>query len=178
MEHVHTDDPFLDELYAFLCQTEVEQFFAQHPNGLTLPQYVPPASWTSWWNWHPSDPPDDSTSLCRWELLWKYYAEPQKISSQYCDRIPDDLRTFIDSLRHLQLVRDRGSEASQYLTTQISTTHDPTPPEEKIHGMSPKKAHEVVRTVEYLKDVLERLSESGLHVEHVVDVGAGQVRTF
>lgn len=85
----------------------------------------------------------------------------------------------MDSARRLKLLRTRGSAAvpPPLLPTLGNFTPTSTPPtEEKIHGMSPKKAHEVIRTIEHLRSVLQRLSASGMHVKHVVDVGAGQVR--
>ncbi len=163
------EESFLDELHAFLSQPSVDLFFAQHPNALSLSDYHLPASWRSWWDWTPSQDVQKS-----WELLWEYYSQGQAVNAS---RIPDELRYLVNNARRLQLLRTRGSEAvpPQLLPTLGNFTSIPLT-EEKIHGMSPKKAHEVVRTIEHLRSVLQRLSASGIHVKHVVDVGAGQVR--
>ncbi|KAI0088562.1 methyltransferase domain-containing protein [Irpex rosettiformis] len=172
MEHTDSEDAFLDRLHNFLYQSEVERFFAQHPNGLTSRDYVPPASWGTWWNWNPTD--HGSSNPSRWELLWQYYSEPQKVDSDQRSLIPGELRSFIDSIRDLQLVRTCDFETRPPSTISVCPASADVRVEEAIHGMSPKKAHEVTRTVEYLKEVLGRLSASGLHVQHIVDVGAGQ----
>lgn len=49
-----------------------------------------------------------------------------------------------------------------------------TQSEEKILGMSPKKAHEIVRMSAYLSTLLSTSPEL-VEVIHAVDVGAGQV---
>lgn len=58
-------------------------------------------------------------------------------------------------------------------------THTPRGPPSlnNLHGMSPKKSHEVVRMSAYIHHLL-RSSESLAGVTKIVDVGSGQVSTY
>lgn len=78
-----------------------------------------------------------------------------------CNNLPTELRSLIDDIRHLQLDRRPSTTAG---------TSD------AAHGMSNKKAHEVRRTVDFVRSL--RAETPALRdVRHAVDVGAGQVRS-
>jgi hypothetical protein len=168
------EESFLDELDNFLCQPAVAEFFSQHPNGLTLQNYAPPKEWISWWQWSTYFS-QSSPIPNRWEFLWRYYTKPAGLETDESTQIPPELKVLIDDARRLQLVRRWTLDATAQ-TSDLSPTPVSRPVNSPIHGMSPKKAHEVACTVEYVRNLLGRLSKAGTSVCHVVDVGAGQVR--
>ncbi|KAI0930834.1 hypothetical protein AcV7_004911 [Taiwanofungus camphoratus] len=137
----------------------------------------------------------------KWLLLVRYYVSPLPISGSCLQHryssIPPKLRSLVDTARRLQLLRQPGpvcASQSAHSSSQSSgdnVLHRPvcdnavfaaamsghstytTPKGDRMHGMSPKKAHEVTRMTEYTSRLLSSIP--GLeHVKHVVDVGAGQ----
>ena len=142
---------------ARLLDTElVASLLRTHPNDIcSLPV---PESWQSWWSWAscPSSRP-------RWIDLVQYYTADDDDDERPRLDIPDDLRTLLDNIRRLQLPRNPLAFAP------LSLDHT------SLAGMSPKKAHEVSRMAAYVAQL--RSTNPRLHcVQHVVDVGAGQVR--
>lgn len=170
---------FLDTLNDFLARPDVTSFFVEHPNRLTAPGYEPHSSWVLWWDWSSTPLSNGTEEESRWQLLWRYYSEKQSFENEQLALIPESLRKFIDDARYLQLRRERASQASvpdaapfpMPITSSATTGLN-------LHGMSPKKAHEVICAVDYTRSMLHDLAESGVNVRHVVDVGAGQVRSL
>ncbi|KAI0689247.1 methyltransferase domain-containing protein, partial [Cytidiella melzeri] len=134
------------------------------------PGYIPPTSWLPWWDWSASEI-DAAVQSSRWELLWQYYSNPHMLEPNRLNFIPMELRGLVDDARRLQLCRDFTFEAT---AATALTAHHATPIKPTMHGMSPKKAHEVVCTVDYTRGLLASLSTMGVEISHAVDVGAGQ----
>lgn len=186
MSQDEVEERFLEELVTFLGRRDIEEFFLVHPNQLTVPGFCPSPSWSSWWDWSARDPSDASTNKptsSPWDLLWQYYTvtRPTELAANedddVSDLIPAELRSLIDGARRLQLCRTRGTQAT--VPSLLAHAQGPRPryPNKSIiHGMSPKKAHEVVYMTEHVSRTLSSLSQQGLDVRYVVDVGAGQVR--
>lgn len=170
----------LDELVAFLGRSDIEQFFLAHPNQLAVPSFSPPSSWSHWWDWAAGQAShvvgDLDGPQSQWDLLWQYYTTPSA-SNELFSTIPLELQRFISDARRLQLCRERGKEATvMSLLCPEWTSSSSQVDQSKMHGMSPKKAHEVVSMVNQVADTLSLLSQQDLDVHHAVDVGAGQVR--
>ncbi|KAJ3552267.1 hypothetical protein NM688_g4241 [Phlebia brevispora] len=172
---------FLDELTAFLISPECQELLAVHPNQTTAVHFRCPDSWLSWWMWAGENP---DLSSGKWLLLWRYYVSPQDEKQDYA-QIPGPLRRFIDTTRRLQLIREPGQEVLRPSSASEQHSHTPVsfplPGEAqpaksytKMHGMSPKKAHEVQCMTTYTSDLLSSLSRRGTRIQHVVDIGAGQ----
>ena len=93
--------------------------------------------------------------------------------------IPGSLSQLIDDVRALQLTRSQGLppvpagyraqlHEAQYTNTNTSRTRP------SVQGMSPKKLHEVLAMTAHIVHLLQT-SPALKGVQHVVDVGAGQV---
>jgi len=93
--------------------------------------------------------------------------------------IPDLLCQLIDNVKALQLTRSQGLSPSptgyraqlhEARYVDINTSCTPT----SIQGMSPKKLHEVSAMTAHTVHLLQT-SPALKGVQHVVDIGAGQV---
>lgn len=93
--------------------------------------------------------------------------------------IPSSLSQLIDDVKALQLTRSQGFppvparyctqlHGFQYIDESISST------QASVQGMSPKKLHEVSVMTAHILHIL-RTSPALKGVQHVVDIGAGQV---
>ncbi|PCH40342.1 hypothetical protein WOLCODRAFT_98736 [Wolfiporia cocos MD-104 SS10] len=171
-----SDSTLLAQICRFLCSDLANSLLLCHPNRLHCKEGASiPMRWT-WWDWAASDEneskdgPREGSTNARWLLLLHYYNDPH--SSIWQDRfasIPDELKALVDDARRLQIPRQTMQESS-------SCMHDGSRPQGlRMHGMSPKKAHEVMRMTEYVSDLLSSCGETQA-IRHVVDVGAGQVR--
>ncbi|KAG2017862.1 histone acetyltransferase mst2 [Coprinopsis cinerea AmutBmut pab1-1] len=119
-----------------------------HPNDLDLSTL--PDSWTV--------PP---------RSLLDYYMTGA-LDAKASDKIPDDLKNLLDSIRTLQLPRSPLNISEHWLVSLESTK-----------GMSPKKIHEVRQMASYIKALVELNSgfRNPHHPDvplHIVDVGSGQ----
>jgi len=99
----------------------------------------------------------------------------QRLSSN----IPGSLSQLIDNVRVLQLTRSQGLppvpagchaqlHKAQYIDVNASRTQAPA------QGLSPKKLHEVSAMTAHILHLLQT-SPALKGVQHVVDIGAGQV---
>jgi len=96
--------------------------------------------------------------------------------------IPGPLSQLIDDVKALQLTRSQGLppfpagycaqlHEAQYGNANTSYTQT------SVQGMSPKKLHEVSAMTAHIVHLL-RTSFALKGVQHVVDIGAGQVNVF
>lgn len=180
--------PFLDELTTFLVSQACQDLLGAHPNHTPSRTFRCPSSWLPWWTWA-ADP--TTTSERKWLVLWRYYvsgARDRLEDHPDFAQIPAPLRTFVDSARRLQLNRTPGEDAAPPGVAVVGEDHPrsfPVPgktpaPNANVHthGMSPKKAHEVLAMTAYTSRLLSSLMRQGTSVRHVVDIGAGQVRVL
>lgn len=167
----------------FLATEDTQQLLAVHPNQVTSSGFSCPDSWLLWWNW--ASEPSESTDP-KWLQLWHYYVAPHEDREGFSS-IPAELRKFVDITRSLQLNREPGKEACPPTIETISQSRTGVPlPSDtsmenqgtKLPGMSPKKAHEVQCMSAYTSQLLSSISSQGVPVRHVVDIGAGQVRSL
>jgi hypothetical protein len=93
--------------------------------------------------------------------------------------IPGSLSQLIDNVKALQLARSQGLppvptgyraqlHEAQYVNTDTSCTQT------SMQGMSPKKLHEVSVMTAHIVHLLQT-SPALKGVQHVIDIGAGQV---
>ncbi|KAK7676371.1 hypothetical protein QCA50_020675 [Cerrena zonata] len=160
----------IDKIASFLRRPDVDLYFQIHPNQVALPSFTPPSEWKYWWNWagQPLDQSSSSNSWCttKWQLLWLYYKReslPNWIPFPHegiFEDIPVELRNLIDQARSLTIPRDSIPDDSLAIPARHRTC-----------GMSPKKAHEVLRMTGFISSLIET---SELKPRHVVDIGAGQ----
>ena len=183
---VEDEISFLDELATFLNTADIQQLLITHPNKTTLPDFECPDCWRFWWEWASDvDVGAVDASEAKWVHLWHYYTCPSESTRSY-DSIPDDLRSFIDRCRTLQLDREPGRFACPLSSSSRSTREVDIPlpsagelrADPRLRGMSPKKAHEVSRMTEYTSRFLSYVSRQDTAIRHVVDIGAGQVSHF
>ncbi|GJE91811.1 methyltransferase domain-containing protein [Phanerochaete sordida] len=165
---------FLDELQAFLHQPAIELLFSLHPNTTVTPDFIPPEAWSSWWEWA-GEPTSDTES--KWQQLWRYYAPDAAPDEGDFAAIPAPLRAYLRRARELQLSRSQGTEASVpglERRDHYAPTSKAFPRNANLHGMSPKKTHEVQYMSKYAANMLSDLAAHGTVIRHAVDVGAGQ----
>ena len=187
------------EIYDKVSSPLATSLLTTHPNQATLGACVPD-SWSSWWDWaaeHDQDHP-------KWIQLLEYYCRPNEKddcspptsscrSTTQC-QIPPQLCRLIDTVRGLQLARDPTCSVLQGSSllhinrrlTRIAPT-DSRRPSCKAHktrgrspssfGMSPKKEHEVYCMASFIRSLLKQ-DDRHPSVQHVVDVGSGQVSTI
>lgn len=165
---------FLDELEAFLHQPEIELLFSLHPNTTVTPDFTLPETWSSWWDWA-GEPTANAEP--RWRLLWRYYARDTPSDEGEFACIPAPLRAYLRRARGLQLDRSQGAEATvpgQRRPDRYAPADKAFPRNANLHGMSPKKTHEVQYMSKYAQNMLSDLAAHGAVICHAVDVGAGQ----
>ena len=96
--------------------------------------------------------------------------------------IPSSLSQLIDTIKALQLARGQGlpplptgygtqPHGVRYVNGSTSCTQT------SVQGMSPKKLHEVSVMTAHILHLLQT-SPTFKGTRHVVDIGAGQVKTF
>lgn len=171
---------FLDELEAFLHQPAIELLFSLHPNTTVTPDFIPPEAWSSWWEWA-GEPTSDTEP--KWKQLWRYYAQDLDAAPDEGDfaPIPAPLRAYLRRARELQLSRSLGAEASApglERRDHYAPASKVFPRNANLHGMSPKKTHEVQYMSKYAANMLSDLAAHGTVIRHAVDVGAGQVSSL
>ncbi|EED78309.1 predicted protein [Postia placenta Mad-698-R] len=189
----------LHSVHAFLCTPIVNELLTTHPNWLcqNTESHTLSSEISSWWEWAGERPHGYSTANGpqvlppvgehKWLLLLRYYTHP------YCDdlsdlysSIPADLRELLDTARRLQLSREPGparflasscprnaTREAVYQSVDYETFGIEAANYDRIVGMSPKKAHEVLRMTAYTSWLLGS-SPRLRTIRHVVDVGAGQ----
>ena len=172
-------EEFLNELEAFLGRPEIALLFELHPNATVTPNFTPPESWQSWWDWSGEISHDASATVePKWRLLWQFYAHESPSEEASFTDIPQTLREYLRHTRRLQLTRAQGLEAT-VPEHQLHDAYTPTsktfPRAGNLHGMSPKKTHEVQYMSAYASNLLSDLAARGTTIRHAVDVGAGQV---
>ncbi|EKM49629.1 uncharacterized protein PHACADRAFT_106493 [Phanerochaete carnosa HHB-10118-sp] len=168
------ESQFLDELEAFLRRSEIGFLFSLHPNTTVTPGFTPPEPWLSWWGWAGEPTPNAEP---KWRLLWRYYAQDTPVDEGDFVHIPALLREYLRHARGLQLNRSQGAEATipkRERRDGYTPTTKVFPRNVNLHGMSPKKTHEVQYMSKYAANVLSDLAAHGTIVRHAVDVGAGQ----
>ncbi|KAJ7081386.1 methyltransferase domain-containing protein [Mycena belliarum] len=166
------NDLDLDAARALLASPLVAALLYTHPNDLAGARVR--GAWpfcAAWWAWAADANPDsDSTQHwqpeSRWEQLLAYYtAAPDLRQRSDKDKegdIPAEFRMLIDQVRALALRREPVAIAAAVPPLEISA-----------RGMSPKKAHEVTRSVAYIANLLDALGVDPRGVR-IVDIGAGQ----
>lgn len=163
----------------FLSSPFVASFFALHPNQLASDAFLPPSQWSSWWNWA-------AEPEAHWDQLLDYYdlcyarqlhiADPhgEDMTPGCSSQIPRELQSMISEACRLALPRTQGGV---FPTASHPEWNFSEPSSRPQPGMSPKKAHEVAYMASNIAQLLSSTPELA-RVRHVVDVGAGQVRTF
>lgn len=135
-----------------------------------------PDAWRTWWLWADKCPNS-------WERLIAFndFCQGRRgedpADSTFLDlEFPDELRKLIQRIDHITLPRYANVTP---LTYENSTLESKLPPKKiSPKGMSPKKLHEVNRLMAYILYLLDHIYKiTGMKVKHVVDIGAGQVRT-
>ena len=173
------EDQFLKELVLFLSRPDIALLFSLHPNTTVALDFSPPDSWLSWWDWAGEISHDASADQNpKWQLLWRYYVQDTPSDGHDFVHIPIPLREYLRHTRRLQLVRNQGVEATiqgYRCLDNYTPTSKTFPKNVNLHGMSPKKTHEVQYMSAYTFNVLSDLAAHGTVIRHVVDVGAGQV---
>ena len=98
------------------------------------------------------------------------------------NNIPGPFSQLIDDVKALQLTRSQGflpfpagyrAQLHEVQYGNANTSYAPT----SVRGMSPKKLHEVSAMTTHIVHLL-RTSSALKGVQHVVDIGAGQVNLF
>lgn len=192
----------LHSVHAFLCTPIVNELLTTHPNWLcqNAESHTLSSEISSWLEWAGERPHGYSTANGpqvlppvgehKWLLLLRYYTHPScdGLSDLY-STIPADLRELLDATRRLRLSREPGparflasscpqnaTREAVYQSVDYESSGIEAPDYARMVGMSPKKAHEVVRMTAYTSRLLCS-SPSLRTIRHVVDVGAGQVRS-
>ncbi|OBZ71113.1 Methyltransferase-like protein 25, partial [Grifola frondosa] len=153
-----------------------------HPNQSCTSSFVLPPAWKCWWDWAAQSPYEFEEDV-PWRLLLRYYTQYSP-GSRWDDQyscIPLEIRSLLDSARRLKMSREQGSTmlsatgglASQILESEGHEAVTEPAKNDKLHGMSPKKSHEVLCMTEYTSRLLSA-SHQLKSLRHVVDVGAGQ----
>lgn len=173
------EDKFLGTLYDFLCRKDIEELITLHPNITVAPDFALPQPWLSWWDWAGDVVPGTSQHVePKWQLLLRYYIHDAPSEDDF-DHIPTYLRRLLREARCLQLCRARGKEAvipgQEGCDLWYPSDGELSSLNTNLHGMSPKKTHEVQLMSKYVAVLLSKLEYRGVSVQHVVDVGAGQV---
>ena len=173
------EEEFLHTLDEFLVRSDIEELITVHPNVTVAPDFVPPEAWSSWWHWAGEvtlETPQDAEP--KWQLLWRYYVH-EFPSEEAFAHIPTYVRQLVREARSLQLCRRQGKEATALSQLERDLWYPSSPDlpslNKNLHGMSPKKTHEVLYMSRYAANLLNSLADKGRHVRHIVDVGAGQV---
>lgn len=193
--HLSSDSNRLAELVGFLSGSLVSSLFQYHPNDAGTSSFLPPLEWSDWWDWAGVDQThfsDGENQADPWYSLLQYYDWCRRTPEGGIDEQPPDvaatiprtLRTLIEYACRLALPRELGTVVSSCSETSLrpslqeavamlrrSATRGSSSP---LAGMSPKKAHEVVQMSDFIGNML-RSDPSLSSIEHVVDVGAGQV---
>lgn len=193
--HPSSDSDRLAGLFSFLSGSLVSSLFQYHPNDAGTSSFLPPLDWSDWWDWAGADQTHGHGGDIRadsWYSLLQYYDWCRITPESGMDEQPPDvaatiprtLRTLIENASRLALLRELGTVVSP-----CSGTESRSSPQEAVAmlrpsasggsstpvvGMSPKKAHEVAQMSDFIGNMLH--SDPSLSsIEHVVDVGAGQV---
>ena len=175
-------DHRLHAITRFLCSPLVTSLFCLHPNDLGRVSFRPPEEWQDWWNWAgTSSAGEDEGS---WMHLLKYYDAcrvGRNSSTHSFSHLPAPLRSMIEEAAILALPRRRGlthhPSCTESPSSAVQATRPPDCQSTVLPGMSPKKAHEVVRMSEFIHELL-RSTPALREVEHAIDIGAGQVRRY
>lgn len=162
------------EIYDRISSPLVTSLLTTHPNQVTLDGRTPDL-WSSWWGWAA----EYDQELPKWQQLLSYYCRPIESPAEnggleISGFIPAELRLLIDTVRNLQLDREP-------LSVPVPAQSPRIPPKTRgrspsSFGMSPKKEHEVTRMATFVHTLLNRDGARCQNVQHVVDVGSGQVR--
>ncbi|OCH91132.1 hypothetical protein OBBRIDRAFT_550108 [Obba rivulosa] len=154
------DEHLLGEICEFLQSSLVNSLLVTHPNRLCLSSFELPPEWSSWWSWASEISSGTDSIEPKWLTVLHYYMDPPEDGEQSCSTsLPPELRWLVGEARRLQL--PRSSTPSLPLGTG------------QFRGMSPKKAHEVDRMVQYISHILSATPKLDV-IRHAVDIGAGQ----
>ncbi|KAI0768972.1 methyltransferase domain-containing protein [Trametes elegans] len=176
----------LAHLVDFLTSPIVASLYDFHPNDLGTSGFRPPAEWEDWWDWAGADYQDaDDKATEPWLCILNYYdfcRSSEEGPGQLCSdaseaTLPVSVRCLVEQACSLAVSREFGrtiypDEGKTYYAEGANTkTHHN--PDDALPGMSPKKAHEVIRMSQFVGDLLAG-NASLSSIQHVVDVGAGQ----
>ncbi len=189
----HTDR--ITGLVDFLSGSLMSSLFQHHPNDAGTSSFLPPVEWSDWWDWAGADQTHDRDGENRvdpWYSLLQCYDWCRKTPEDgmieqppdVAATIPRTLRALVETACRLALPRELGPVVAPCPGTSLRSSPqeaatrlrrsaargDSTP----MTGMSPKKAHEVVQMSDFIGIMLQS-DPSLTSIEHVVDVGAGQV---
>ncbi|VDC06668.1 unnamed protein product [Peniophora sp. CBMAI 1063] len=145
-------------LHALLTHPQLASLLSNHPNDLKLSSSSSariPHDWEEWWEWAGSYP--GTSAEPAWKAVLRAYTSAIAKNGASTASIPEPLQELMSRVKESEVDR-----------TPCSISVPVTP----LRGMSPKKAHEVIRMTAYVKELLKTPELSG--VRHVVDVGAGQ----
>lgn len=186
MHNTSPDDSLahrLRSISSFLSRPLVSTLFAFHPNDLGQSLFLPPPEWHEWWDW-PRDlcnghQPEGTGQEEPWLLLLRYYNSclSGHESSDLASLLPPILRSLISDASKLALPREVGRLYPNHRSTSKFQRHPHQSDTNHLPGMSPKKAHEVAHLVTHLGALISPGSPL-CGIQHVVDIGAGQVRRF
>jgi len=187
-------DQYLNRLEDFLSRPLPKSLFAAHPNDVAKQSFALSPEWGTWWDWAASTPVAEPwiellsyyvvlSNLDQYSQADQLFSQADQLFSQMERRpagdIPGPLSRLIDDVRALQLTRRQGlppvpagfrAQLPEAQYTDINTSRTRPP----VQGMSPKKLHEVTAMTAHIVHLL-RTSPALKGVQHIVDVGAGQV---
>lgn len=132
----------------FLTQPLVRSLLECHPNDVA--NDGPRSEWLPWWDWAAGG-----------NDIWKSLVPGYHLDPSYYSSIPQPLVKLLRQIDSLTLPREVDIDFSSSKPI--------------LRGMSPKKAHEVSQMISFLSDILKGTDRN---LNHIVDVGAGQVRSF
>ncbi|OBZ71352.1 Methyltransferase-like protein 25 [Grifola frondosa] len=135
--------------------------------------FVLPPAWGCWWDWAARSVYESEEGFSS-RLLLRYYTQYSPGSRW------DDQYSCIPLEIRIHYAPGAGGSASQMHECEcLEALTEPAAhfqfKNDKLHGMSPKKSHEVLCMTEYTSRLLSTLPQLK-SLRHVVDVGAGQVR--
>ncbi|EPS98662.1 hypothetical protein FOMPIDRAFT_1051305, partial [Fomitopsis schrenkii] len=176
------------DMFAFLSTKSVDSILSTHPNRLfsSAGCGTIPSAWASWWAWAGDvEGPADNVGRThtvdaaepKWLLVMRYYSQKKEDNDSAWLSIPDEVQSLVDAARRMQVSREMDEIALHAPTLDMQSrrglSNMSVASEERILGMSPKKAHEILRMSAYLSKLLATSPEI-VKIEHAVDVGAGQ----
>ncbi|KAI0643075.1 methyltransferase domain-containing protein [Trametes meyenii] len=195
MDEFRSSKDRLSRIAQFLSTPLVSSLFGLHPNDLGTSGFVPPKEWSNWWGWADEQFHDQDASSTSepWLDILGYYSENYAwkevalgrsldVSSSPLSpfKLPDTLLNLVEEACLLAVPRDsvtqihpRVLRQSRFSAIKGGGDVFDASSGSALPGMSPKKAHEVLRMSNLIGKVLQSGSSLG-HVNHVADVGAGQ----
>ncbi|KAF8630866.1 hypothetical protein AX17_005225 [Amanita inopinata Kibby_2008] len=151
----------MDHVHQLLTSDLVASLLNIHPNDIgSDPDFQPPSSWLSWWNWAKGGI-SEGGSQNRWNQLSDCFNTEDGKHDH--DNVPQELCNLIQDIQRLQIPRQPINIDGHFPRNVIRDDR----------GMSPKKIHEVFRMVAYIANLLDELKIDRRRVR-IVDIGAGQ----